>query len=71
MRGYVKYKGHYMTRNLLKTPEYSSFQNHIQLLLRKSGILLQKGIQQHTCEILEGGEEAFLKREQKYNFKQQ
>jgi len=32
-------------------------------------ILLQKGIRQHVCEILEGGKEAFQKREQKYNFK--
>ena len=37
---------------------------------KKQSILLKKGIRQHTCEILEGGEEAFLKREQKYNFKQ-
>ncbi len=38
---------------------------------KQKSILLQKGIRQHTCEILEGGEEAFRKREQKYNFKQQ
>ena len=38
---------------------------------RNQSILFKKGIRQHTCEILEGGEEAFLKREQKYNFKQQ
>lgn len=30
------------------------------------GILYQKGIRNHVCEILEGGEEAFKKREQKY-----
>ena len=35
----------------------------------ENSILLKKGIRQHTCEILEGGKEAFLKREQKYNFK--
>ena len=33
------------------------------------GILYQKGIRDHVCEILEGGEEAFEKRELKYNFK--
>jgi hypothetical protein len=31
-------------------------------------ILPRKGIRQHVCEILEGGKEAFQKREQKYNF---
>ncbi|MCB9802037.1 MAG: hypothetical protein H6774_03020 [Pseudomonadales bacterium] len=30
-------------------------------------ILYQKGIREHVCEILEGGEEAFKKREQKYH----
>jgi ABC-type cobalamin/Fe3+-siderophores transport system ATPase subunit len=34
-------------------------------------VLLRKGIRQHVYEILEGGKEAFLKREQKYNFTQQ
>lgn len=33
-------------------------------------ILLRKGIRQHVCEILEGGKEAFQKRERKYNFPQ-
>lgn len=31
-------------------------------------VLYRKGIRQHVCEILEGGPEAFQKREQKYNF---
>lgn len=31
--------------------------------------LSEKGIRQHICQILEGGEEAFEKREQKYGFK--
>ena len=31
-------------------------------------ILLRKGIREHVCEILEGGKEAFQKREQKYSF---
>ena len=32
-------------------------------------ILYRKGIRQHVCEVLEGGKEAFQKREQKYDFK--
>lgn len=32
----------------------------------EKGILYQKGIRNHVCEILEGGVEAFKKREQKY-----
>lgn len=32
----------------------------------QKGILYQKGIRNHVCEVLEGGEEAFRKREQKY-----
>ena len=32
------------------------------------GILNKMGIRQHVCDILEGGEEAFQKREQKYGF---
>lgn len=31
-------------------------------------ILYRKGVREHVCEILEGGKEAFQKREQKYNF---
>lgn len=34
----------------------------------ENAILLRKGIRQHVCEILEGGKEAFRKREQKYDF---
>ncbi|MCK9403836.1 MAG: hypothetical protein M0Q26_10595 [Chitinophagaceae bacterium] len=33
------------------------------------GILQQMGIREHVCDILEGGEEAFLHREKKYGFK--
>ena len=36
---------------------------------KQQAILLSKGIRQHVCEVLEGGKEAFQKREQKYNFK--
>jgi hypothetical protein len=32
----------------------------------QTGILYKKGIRNHVCEVLEGGEEAFKKREQKY-----
>ena len=35
----------------------------------KNGILFQRGIRQHVCDVLEGGEEAFEKRENKYGFK--
>ncbi len=34
----------------------------------QSGILNKKGIKQHVCEILEGGEDAFRKRENRYKF---
>ena len=37
--------------------------------IKQKSILLRKGIRQHVCEVLEGGKEAFQKREQKYNFK--
>ena len=33
----------------------------------EDGILAMKGIQQHICDILEGGEKAFEKRKNKYN----
>lgn len=35
------------------------------------GILYQKGIKQHVCEILEGGAEAFEKRERKYDLRRE
>ena len=35
---------------------------------KQKGILFQRGIRQHVCDILEGGEEAFAKRENKYGF---
>ena len=35
---------------------------------KEAAILLRKGIRQHVCEVLEGGKEAFRKREQKYDF---
>lgn len=35
----------------------------------ENGLLYQKGIQQHICEILEGGVVAFKEREMKYGFK--
>lgn len=38
---------------------------------QEPAILYRKGIRQHVCEILEGGKEAFQKREQKYSFPQE
>ena len=29
-------------------------------------ILISQGIKQHVCDVLEGGDEAFMKREKKY-----
>jgi energy-coupling factor transporter ATP-binding protein EcfA2 len=37
--------------------------------LDEKGVLYQKGIREHVCEILEGGKDAFKKREEKYNLK--
>jgi ABC-type polar amino acid transport system ATPase subunit len=37
--------------------------------LDEKGVLYQKGIREHVCEILEGGTDAFKKREEKYNLK--
>lgn len=34
----------------------------------EKAILFQKGIREHVCEVLEGGKEAFQKREQRYGF---
>jgi predicted ATP-dependent endonuclease of OLD family len=34
-----------------------------------SGILYQMGVREHVCDILEGGEDAFTKRERKYGFR--
>ncbi|MDD3237907.1 MAG: hypothetical protein PHV37_07410 [Candidatus Gastranaerophilales bacterium] len=48
-----------------------SIENHLPLYDAKgnieSGILNKQGIQQHICDILEGGEIAFEKRKNKYN----
>lgn len=37
--------------------------------VKQKGVLYQQGIREHVCEILEGGAEAFKKREEKYNIK--
>ncbi len=37
--------------------------------VQETNILLKQGIREHICEILEGGQEAFEKREAKYGFK--
>lgn len=50
--------------------EYCSgaIENSFESKLEK-GLLYQKGIRQHVCEILEGGVAAFKEREMKYGFK--
>ena len=35
---------------------------------KQPAILFRKGIRQHVCDVLEGGKEAFQKRERKYSF---
>jgi predicted ATPase len=41
---------------------------HSFIETNQTGVLFQRGIRQHVCDILEGGEEAFAKRENKYGF---
>jgi hypothetical protein len=53
-----KYKFEYVSGSLENTFNMES----------NRGVLFQKGIKEHVCDILEGGKEAFLKREQKYGF---
>ncbi|KKW08298.1 MAG: hypothetical protein UY44_C0012G0012 [Candidatus Kaiserbacteria bacterium GW2011_GWA2_49_19] len=51
--------------------EYVSgaLENNFELdIAVEPAILYRKGVRQHVCEILEGGKEAFKKREQKYGF---
>ena len=55
-----KYKFEYVSGALENTFELSEAQ--------EKAILFRKGIRQHVCEVLEGGKEAFQKREQKYSF---
>jgi len=55
-----KYKFEYVSGALENTFELSESQ--------EKAILFRKGIRQHVCEVLEGGKEAFQKRERKYNF---
>jgi predicted ATPase len=55
-----KYRFEYVSGALENTFEYEA--------TREPAILYRKGIRQHVCEILEGGQEAFQKREQKYDF---
>ena len=46
-----------------------SLENRFKLpQMKQKPILFRQGIQQHICEVLEGGKEAFQKREKKYNF---
>ena len=55
-----KYKFEYISGALENTFELQEAQ--------EKAILFRKGIRQHVCEVLEGGKEAFQKREQKYSF---
>ena len=54
----AKYRFEYVTGALEDTFEKMSV----------PGILYQKGIKEHVCEVLEGGKDAFGKREEKYGF---
>lgn len=46
-----------------------SIENSFSLDNSTPFVLEQKGIREHICEVLEGGETAFKKREQRYNIK--
>jgi predicted ATP-dependent endonuclease of OLD family len=46
-----------------------SLENTFQKNDSNTNILESQGIREHVCEILEGGKEAFEKREEKYGFK--
>lgn len=54
-----KYQFEYITGSLENT-----FKNPSE-----KGVLHQMGIREHVCDILEGGEEAFIYRERKYGFR--
>jgi ABC-type Mn2+/Zn2+ transport system ATPase subunit len=56
-----KFKFEYVSGSLENTFEMPESQ--------QKAILFRKGIRQHVCEILEGGQIAFEKREKKYGFK--
>jgi ABC-type lipoprotein export system ATPase subunit/predicted nucleic acid-binding Zn-ribbon protein len=45
-----------------------SLEHNFKPILTENDPLLRQGIREHVCDILEGGEEAFEKREQKYGF---
>lgn len=55
-----KYKFEYVSGSLENTFEIKETE--------EKAILFRKGVRQHVCEILEGGKEAFQKREKKYSF---
>ncbi len=55
-----KFKFEYVSGALENTFELSE--------AKQKAILFRKGIRQHVCEVLEGGKEAFQKRERKYSF---
>jgi len=55
-----KFKFEYISGALENTFELSEAE--------QKAILFRKGVRQHVCEVLEGGKEAFQKRERKYSF---
>lgn len=46
-----------------------ALENSFPKNLKSRTVLSSQGIREHVCEILEGGKEAFEKRERKYGFK--
>lgn len=54
--------------NNIKFDYYCGALENTQNHLSSNPFLRQQGIREHVCEILEGGEEAFKKREYKYGF---
>ena len=58
------------TKNISSKFEYVSGAIEHSLILDNSiiEVLYKRGIQEHVCDVLEGGEEAFNKRKNKYNF---
>jgi len=57
------------SKNKTYTFEYvqGALENRFNLPTEEK-VLYKQGIQGHVCDILEGGKQAFKKREQKYNF---
>lgn len=58
------------SRNKKFTFEYveGSLENSFKSISSEIGVLYNQGIQEHVCDILEGGKMAFEQRKKKYNF---